>query len=104
VYFAHELNKNIRKTKYKDESLKYFFTFLKDFEVMPKLVTAGEAYFIYDEANRNPHSDCFSEQEAQEEEGLQEKPVFFSLGKFVSCLIIISRNCYSKLRPSTFFV
>lgn len=41
VYFAHELNKNIKKTKYKDESLKYFFTFLKDFEVMPKLVTAG---------------------------------------------------------------
>lgn len=41
AYFPHELNHNIRKHDYKNESLKSFFGFLKEFELFPKLVTAG---------------------------------------------------------------
>ena len=67
AYFPHELNHNIRKHTYKNESLKSFFSFLKEFELFPKLVTAGETYFIYNEALNNPRADCLGEQASRSE-------------------------------------
>lgn len=104
AYFPHELNHNLRRQSYKNESLKSFFSFLKEFELFPKLVTAGETYFIYNEALSNPRADCLAEQQGSRNEELEqgsERPKCFSLGKFVSCLIVIGKNCYSKLRQGT---
>lgn len=47
AYFYHEINRNIKKESVKDESMKCFFKFIKEFEVFPKLITAGGICFIY---------------------------------------------------------
>lgn len=103
TYFAHEINKNIKLHDVKDESIKSFFKFLKEFEVFPKLITAGGICFIHKEVLDNPQTSLL-DKELKEvlpyEDYKNNTGIMFTLGKMITALVVISKVANEKIKSS----
>ena len=103
-YFPHEHNRNIRKDDIKDESFRCFLRFIKEFEVFPKLITAGSANLIYREVLENPQTEILDQDLKDSlpiDDYKNKTGIKFTLGKFVSALVAISRVAGDKIKSST---
>jgi hypothetical protein len=75
-----------------------FIEFLKDYQIYPKLISARDLFYIFNESCESESNPLFRHSPVSPRVAINEMGELFKFSKFVQALIIISRRVFPKLK------
>jgi hypothetical protein len=96
LYFIEELTNKFREKDYFYKSFESYLEIMKEFEVFPKIVSASQLFFIFNE-NIAIQSQLLNESRYSKET-LVEAGEYFRFSKFLESFLPVSRLALTKLK------